>query len=686
VNLDGAITSRNGDADSSAQLSAGGRLGGLRDSKGLIPAIVIVASAYVVAGKLALQLAFVHPSATAVWPPTGIAIAAVLLLGWRVWPGIFLGAFVVNLTTAGSAVSSLGIALGNTLEALVAAYLANRFANGRRAFERPQHVFKFVLAALVGTAVSATIGVLSLTLTGYAAWSGAAPIWLTWWLGDAAGALIVAPLVILLWTRPELPWGPRPRRSLEAILLAAALVLTGWVVFGGDLWFSAERYPIAFVTLPVLAWAAVRFGPLGSVSATFVMSGIAVWGTLLGYGPFARSDENESLLLLQSFMGVAAVTSMAFAAAVLDEWRAGETLRDSEERFRATFEQAPVGVAQVARDGRWLRVNQRLCEMLGYTRAELLARTFRDVTFTADQPLQPDRMEQMLRGEIDSCDMEKRYVRKNGDLVWCHVTVAAVRNADGTPRYFISIIEDISTRKEAQAVLARAAHELRSPVSHIKGFVSTLRYPVELDPVTRSDFLSEIEGEADRLTTLIEDVLEHANNSGGVAQRRRVPTAPCALVGASLKRVRQELGGRPVRIDVADDLPLVSVDSPSMERVLGNLVHNAHKYSPEGYPIQISARAQNRMLELHVDDLGPGIPVQEREQIFEPFFRRQSAAESSVPGKGLGLTICRSIVTAHEGEIRVEDRPGGGARFTVVLPLKAGQLEARQTAPLHQAA
>jgi PAS domain S-box-containing protein len=685
VNLNTVITSRNGHADSSAQSAARGPLGGRCDSRRLISAIAIVASAYVVAGKLALQLAFVHPSATAVWPPTGIAIAAVVLLGWRVWPGIFLGAFVVNLTTAGSLASSLGIALGNTLEALVAGYLANRLANGRWAFERPQHVFKFVLAALVGTAVSATIGVLSLTVTGYAARSGFAPIWLTWWLGDAAGALIVAPLVILLWTRPELPWRPRPRYRLEAIMLTAALVLTGWLVFGGGLWLSAERYPIAFVTLPVLAWAAVRFGPLGSVSATFVMSGIAVWGTLQGYGPFAQGDENASLVLLQSFMGVAAVTSMALAAAVLDEWRAGETLRDSEERFRATFEQAPVGVAQVARDGGWLRVNQRLCEMLGYTRAELLARSFQDVVFMADLPLQLDRMEQMWRGEIDSCEMEERYVRKSGDLLWCHVIVAVVRNTDGTPKYVISIIEDISTRKEAQAVLARAAHELRSPVSHIKGFASTLRYPIELDPGTRSDFLSEIESEADRLTTLIEDVLEHADSSGGVEQRRRVPTAPCALVGASLKRVRQELGGRPVQIDVADDLPLVNVDSPSMERVLGNLLHNAHKYSPEDYPIQISARAQNGVLELHVDDQGPGVPVQEREQIFEPFFRRKSAAESLVPGKGLGLTICRSIVTAHEGEIRVEDRPGGGSRFTVALPLKAAQAEARQTAPLQAA-
>jgi PAS domain S-box-containing protein len=655
--------------------------------KRLIPAIVIVASAYVVAGKLGLQLAFVNASATAVWPPTGIAIAAVLLLGLPVWPGIFLGALVVNLTTAGSAVSSLGIAMGNTLEALVAAYLINRFAHGCRAFERPQDLFKFVLfAALVGTAVSATIGVLSLSLTGYAAWSGFASIWLTWWLGDAAGALIVAPLIVLFWTRPELPGGPRRRRSLEAVLLTAVVLLTGWVVFGGDLWLSVERYPDAFIALPVLAWAALRFGPLGSASVAFVLSGIAVWGTLRGYGPFARDSQNESLLLLQSFMGVAAVTSMALAAAALDRWRAAETLRESEERFRATFEQAPLGIDHVDPAGRWLRVNQRLCDILGYTRDELLALTFQDITFPADLPLDLEQMAQTLRGEIARCEMDMRYLRKSGELLWCRLTVSLVRNADGSPKYFIRIIEDISARKEAQAMLGSAAHELRTPVSHIKGFVSTLRRSDgELDPDTRSEFTAEIESEADRLGGLIEDLLEHASWSGGVVQRRQVTATPSALVGGSLERVRQELGARDVEVDVPDDLPPVEVDVQSMERALVNLLHNAHKYSPQDAPIHISADVHYRTLELHVDDHGPGIPVNERKQIFEPFYRRTTAADSSAPGKGLGLAICRSIVSAHGGEIRAEDAPGGGGRFTVALPVKGRSGQVRRTGPARSA-
>jgi integral membrane sensor domain MASE1 len=151
-----------------------------------------LAAIYTLAGKLGLALAFVNASATAVWPPTGIALAAVLVFGPRVWPGIFLGAFLTNETTAGSVVTSLLIASGNTLEALVGAYLINRFAGGRLAFENGRSIFRFVLlAGFVGTSVSATIGVTTLSLSGLSEWSAYRSTWLTWWLGDASGAIIV---------------------------------------------------------------------------------------------------------------------------------------------------------------------------------------------------------------------------------------------------------------------------------------------------------------------------------------------------------------------------------------------------------------------------------------------------------------------------------------------------------------
>src|SRR5207237_10255279 len=149
-------------------------------------------------GEVGLAVGFVHAGAAAGWPPTGIALAATLLLGYRVWPALFLGAFLVNVTTAGSVWTSLGIASGNTLEGLLAAFLVRRFANGLKVFDRARDIFTFgVLAGLGATAVSATVGVTTLWLGGYARWEGLGAIWLTWWLGDVAGALVVAPVLIL---------------------------------------------------------------------------------------------------------------------------------------------------------------------------------------------------------------------------------------------------------------------------------------------------------------------------------------------------------------------------------------------------------------------------------------------------------------------------------------------------------
>lgn len=289
-----------------------------------------LAIAYWVAGKLGLQLAFVHPSATAVWPPTGLTLAALLLFGYRVWPGIFLGAYLVNISTAGSMATSLGLAVGNTLEGLVGAYLVNRFANGRHAFDRPQDVFRFaLLAGLVSTSVSATIGVTSLSLGGYADWTDYGAIWLTWWLGDAAGALILAPLLILWGTDLTVQW--RWQLGLEAAALGLLIVLVGQAVFGGIPFDESQKYPLEFLCLPLLVWTAFRFGPREAATATFLIAMIAIWGTLHGYGPFARETPNVSLLLLQGFMGTSAMIAMSVVAAV-SQYRQTEVVCGEEQR------------------------------------------------------------------------------------------------------------------------------------------------------------------------------------------------------------------------------------------------------------------------------------------------------------------------------------------------------------------
>jgi signal transduction histidine kinase len=280
---------------------------------------------YFLAGKLGLTLAVFHPSATPVWPPTGLTLAALLLIGYWIWPAVFLAAFLVNVTTAGSIVTSLGIATGNTLEGLLGAYLVNRFANGRFVFLRQRDTFMYVLlAAGLSTTVSATVGVTILSATGYADWRFFGDIWLTWWLGDAVGALIVAPIIVLWAMQPAPAWSRG--KAVEIAALLTLLCVVALMVFRSGPAMSGPNYPLAFVTFSILIWVAARLGPRETATATLVCVAIAIWGTLRGSGPFVRGSPNETLLLLQAFTAVIGVTALALAIGVSERRRAEEAL------------------------------------------------------------------------------------------------------------------------------------------------------------------------------------------------------------------------------------------------------------------------------------------------------------------------------------------------------------------------
>jgi signal transduction histidine kinase/CheY-like chemotaxis protein len=289
---------------------------------------------YFVAGKLSLKLAFLHASASPVWPPAGIALAALIVLGFRVWPAIFIGAFLVNLTTAGNAFTSLGIAAGNTLEAVTGAWLVQRFAGGAQVFERARNVFIFSLAVLISTLVGPTLGVTSLALAGFAPWANYGAIWLTWWLGDMTGDLVVAPLLILWYVATTRRWDLAA--VLEVVLLLLLLFVLGQLVFGGWLPMAAKNYPIAFICGPIVIWTAFRFTPRETATGLFILSALAVWGTLRGYGPFALDNGNQSLLMLQASTAILIVTAMALAAGMAERRRAEAAI----EQQRAAVEAA----------------------------------------------------------------------------------------------------------------------------------------------------------------------------------------------------------------------------------------------------------------------------------------------------------------------------------------------------------
>src|SRR5438445_12845849 len=268
------------------------------------------------------MLASLHASASPVWPPAGIALAGLLLLGYRAWPGIFIGAFLVNVTSAGNVATPFAIATGNTLEAFVGAWLVNRLAGGTKFFDRLQGVFKFALAAGISTILSPAFGVTSLALTSFADWTHYGAIWLTWWLGDATGDLVFTPLVLLWSVASKRRWNKKEAAEVGALLLL--LVLLSGLVFGGWIEISGRNYPIAFIFGPVVIWTAFRFTQRETATGIFILFAVAVWGTLHGFGPFARETENQSLLALQWWTAVLTITAMALSDGMAERRRIEE--------------------------------------------------------------------------------------------------------------------------------------------------------------------------------------------------------------------------------------------------------------------------------------------------------------------------------------------------------------------------
>src|SRR6266508_4649268 len=293
-----------------------------------LPIIGLLTLVYFIAGKFGLMLASLHASASPVWPPAGIALAGSLLLGYRAWPAVFIGAFLVNVTTVGNVATSFAIATGNTLEALVGAWLVNRFAGGTNVFDRSQGVFKFALAAGISTIISPAFGLTSLGVAGFADWANYGAIWLTWWLGDVTGDLVFTPLVLLWSVASKRRWNKKEAAEVGALLLL--LVLLGAVVFGGWPAVSARNYPIVLICGPIVIWTAFRFTQRETATGIFILSAIAVWGTLHGFGPFVRETENQSLLAVQWWTAVLSITAMALSAGMAERRRVEEELQQQK--------------------------------------------------------------------------------------------------------------------------------------------------------------------------------------------------------------------------------------------------------------------------------------------------------------------------------------------------------------------
>ena len=293
--------------------------------------VIALAMLYHLAARLGLKMAYVQINTSPVWPPTGIALAALLIFGYRLWPGVSLGVLLGSLLTGAPFNLALGMALGNTLEALVGAFLLNRFFTFHTAIDRIQDVVGLATVSLFATTISATIGTATLMLTGMSDPDSFGPIWLTWWIGDLLGALVIAP-ILMVWAS-ETTFRLDSRLRIEAGALIALLTLVTWYVFSNLPSASIYHQALIYLIFPFIIWAALRFGQRGAATAVILVSGIAIWGTVQGTGPFSLESKNDSLVLLQTFSAVVSLTALILAAATTERRRATDALRQRAEEL-----------------------------------------------------------------------------------------------------------------------------------------------------------------------------------------------------------------------------------------------------------------------------------------------------------------------------------------------------------------
>jgi two-component system sensor histidine kinase/response regulator len=379
-------------------------------------------------------------------------------------------------------------------------------------------------------------------------------------------------------------------------------------------------------------------------------------------------------------------------------------LRDSEERFRGTFENAAVGIGHRQLDGRFLRVNQKFCTILGYPRDELLQRTGQEITHPDDLDAGVDLAEALLRGELPGFTLEKRYARRDGSPVWVDLSVSLQRDGAGKPDYFIGIVQDISNRKRleeelrqakdaAEAAnrakdefLANVSHEIRTPMNAIIGMTDlVLDTPLEED---QRQGLKTVKSAADSLLGIINDLLDFSKIEAGKLELVPADFSLRAAIGETLRAlaVRAHKKGLELIYQVAQDVPDALIgDAGRLRQVLLNLVGNAVKFTDEGEVIVRVERMKDeggRMnqtnpvhpssfilhpsevgLHFTVRDSGIGIPADQQERIFRAFEQEDTSTTRKYGGTGLGLTIASRLVALMGGTITVDSAPGRGSTF-----------------------
>ncbi len=657
--------------------------------------LLVLAAVYFGAARFGLSMVVtMGQQASFVWPPAGIALAAVLLFGYRVWPAIMLAAFLAEASAPEPVLTALAIAIGNTLEALVGVWLMRWFAGDGDYLERLRGILGLLfLAASISTVIGATVGATSVCFSGLQPWTAYSSIWLTWWTGDAAGVLIVAPL-LLAWGRGPYSLPPLPVIA-EAMILLSVSVAAGAIIFihpakMGSVWV----YPNVF--FPVVTWVALRLGQRAVTVMIMAISGITLWiavqhiGIFSPLGPLPNLPFAKALVTVQLSTASFAIIGLTVCAAMSERREAERQSLKSLRYLQNVIDNIPDPVLIKNRQHVLTSGNKALWEILNGSPEKLIGHVCDDYFPRREEAAAFNEKYDRVFDTGETSVSEEIFTDYTGKRHILSFKIAALTDDKQEPS-IVAVARDITALKETEDLLLRytrdlerrnselddfahvAAHDLKEPLRSMNIDAALLLedHPDELEAeivkrLERIMFMSR------RMNKLVTDLLRFSRLGRIAPVVEKVD--PGAIIADIRSMMESLLHEKNAAIIMPEPLPAIICDRMGLEEILRSLIINAIKYNDKASKTvavgmlesAVSPRGPEHNV-FYVRDNGLGIDPQYHQIIFRIFKRLPDSAKYDETGTGMGLTFVKKIIERNNGCIWLSSEPGKGSTFYFTL-------------------